>query len=238
MSVATAIKPKERPILFSDPMVRAILEGQKTVTRRVPSTEACVNYDEHHPYAIRDRKALWHTYATLDEFVERRSPYGKPGDVLWVREAWQYTDVGGVGGDLTDLPFPEYQYRATYTSPVYCSPITKWKPSIFMPRTACRLKLRVTDVRVERLQEISDEQCIAEGIELIGGQFNDSPVFKDYSRGARNDATQGDGFGYPRNSFESLWDSINQERGYGRDTNPWVWTVEFERISEETPNAA
>lgn len=243
MKTAIVTEPKETQILFKSPMVRAILEDRKTVTRRLPSTEIGINHDEVHPYAIRDKKGRWHTYKTLAEFVERRSPYGKPGDVLWVRETFCYDEPRDLfwykadadsEGNLFALPVKGYSPDGIgcLGEPILFKP-QKWTASILMPRVACRLRLCVTDVQVERLQDISDEQCIAEGIELIGGQIDDSPVFKDYSKGAANDVANGDGYGYPRNSFESLWDSINQGRGYGWDTNPYVWTVEFERIIEE-----
>ena len=196
-------KSKERPILFSGPMVWAIFEGRKTVTRRPPigKTELKI-VDETYSHYIRNRRGTWDSYKTLNELVERHCPYGKPGDVLWVRETWQ--DDGR-----------EFRYRATdfedqagYIRPL----VTKWKPSIFMPYAACRLKLRVTDVRVERLKQIAAAQCIAEGIEIerdINTACGEIEAFE---------------------KFQTLWDSINERRGYAFDLNPYVWVVEFECI--------
>ncbi|ESA38518.1 hypothetical protein N836_31760 [Leptolyngbya sp. Heron Island J] len=232
---ATATKPKERPILFSGPMVRAILEGRKTVTRRVPSTEVCVNHDEHHPYAIRDKKALWHTYKTLDEFVERRSPHGSPGNVLWVRETWRpcwwdedFVDVRleyKADGEKRDVS-PSYEVwnptslenlhiavsNQSWVGDDWKPENVKWRPSIFMPRAACRLKLRITDVRMERLHEITAAQCIAEGIEI--------------ERSINTACGEAEAF----NKFIELWDGINSARGYSFESNPYVWVVEFERL--------
>ena len=91
-----------------------------------------------------------------------------------------------------------------------------------MPRDASRINLEIKGVRVERLQDISDEDAIAEGIEVIGGCLKDSPTFRDY------EDIYSEGYGYPINSFQSLWNSINESRGYGWDVNPWVWVIEFE----------
>ncbi|MEM9008196.1 MAG: hypothetical protein AAGE59_32390 [Cyanobacteria bacterium P01_F01_bin.86] len=259
----TLTKPKERPILFKTPMVQAIFGDLKAVTRRLPTgpTELCVNLDEPYPYAFRDRKGLWHTYKTLTELIERRSPYGKPGDILWLRETWRPRSWGN------EFEWMCVEYRADQgteresfkldVKPEECWPDflrlestwerlsqecidagcprqgdgfilagedgmfpIKWRPSIFMPRAACRLLLRVKDVRVERLQDITEAQAISEGI----NQFSEGYAGLNYDLGKGQLTRE------PIQAFRWLWDKINGPRGYGWDTNPWLWVVEFERV--------
>lgn len=129
----------------------------------------------------------------------------QPGDILWVREtfyhAYATTTVNGLEYVLENT----YYYKADYPSDKLNPP---WKPSIFMPREAARIFLRVTNVRVERLSEITEEDAIAEGIRIgIGGM----PYFSC------------------REAFAALWNSLNAKRGYGWDSNPWVWVISFER---------
>jgi hypothetical protein len=170
----------EKPILFSAPMVRAILEGRKTMTRRVVKPQPESDQDDGHAGLIQD------------------CPYGQPGDRLWVRETFS-TD----GCACYEPCFcPSVWYKADDLSEdKELQP--KWCPSIFMPRWASRIILEVTGVRVERLQEITNAGALAEGIEPSG-------VPRTYV---------GD--------FAALWDSLNAKRGYGWDTNPWVWVIGF-----------
>ena len=193
-------KTKERPILFSGPMVRAILEGRKTQTRRIvkdqPGSEAYIT-----PFEGR-----W-IYGGLivDIPEERRSgliecPYGQPSERLWVREAF-CADFGPM------------IYRASATSDTYGGEAIKYKPSIHMPRRMSRINLEITGVRVELLNEISEEDCYAEGIRKIGaggaGELD----------GARST---------PRQLYSDLWVKINGPGSWA--ANPWVWVVEFKRI--------
>lgn len=209
---------KERPILFNGEMIRAILDGRKTQTRRVV---------KHIP--ALGRADDWCLKAGEGEFARmvgnyrRFCPYGAPGDALWVRETWAEAPNSEDGGDgMTGYPI----HRADY-DPEDVQPL-RWRPSIHMPRWACRLTLRVTGVRVERVQDISEEGATAEGIDM-----------------PRCDCTEwacencmGTGWGArPTEIFAGLWDSINAKRGYGWDANPWVWVVEFERI-ESNQDAA
>lgn len=120
-----------------------------------------------------------------------KCPYGAPGDLLWVRETF---DVRTVAGDTVVF------YRADCGSD---GDGAKWKPSIFMPRALSRISLKITDVRVERLQEMKREEAEAEGI-------GDSPLW--------------------RPAFKQLWDAINAKRGHSWDSNPWVWVIKFEVI--------
>lgn len=221
----TAIK--ERPILFSAPMVRAILEGRKTQTRRVvkpqPELPHRVNLT-HHDGTIA---AAFCDEPILGDgaLLERTwCPYGKPGDRLWVRETFAtWTDENSDGcivyqadgacrealhdcggaGDLVGLGKP--------TTPVL--PVTRWRPSIHMPRHASRILLEVTDVRVERLQAISAKDANAEGM--------------------RPRLTFGEEMKGSVECFRELWDSING--GFGWASNPWVWCISFKRL--EAPHA-
>ncbi|MBP3063673.1 hypothetical protein SAMN05216576_10628 [Ectopseudomonas chengduensis] len=208
---------KERPILFSAPMVRAILEGRKTVTRRVVKPAFPASVFEVQPFA--GDHSTWMPVrpgASNEPWEEqiRVCPYGKPGDRLWVRET--FARVG-----TTD---PGYlTYRATYPR---CLPAglenvpadirdagERWRPSIHMPRAACRILLEVIDVRVERLQDISEEQARAEGVASCADDLDP------------------DGNGYsPYELFSALWVSINGDDSW--HANPWVWVVEFKRVEQ------
>jgi hypothetical protein len=191
-------EPKERPILMSGPMVRAILEGRKTVTRRVMKPQP-TERPMRHRFAI-DMPYQW-------DIGDNRSiycPYGQPGDRLWVRETWH-----------TWGP-PERQflaYRATQPD----ADDFVWRPSIHMPRWASRLTLEIVGVRVERVQDITEEGAIAEGVE------RDYGVWRDYQLKTLN------GVPTARDSFRSLWDSINGA-AYSWDANPWCWVVSFRRV--------
>lgn len=140
-------------------------------------------------------------------------PYGKPDDRLWVRETW------GLQGSRV-------VYRADGGQELRLGDLKRsWKPSIFMPRSVSRITLEITDIRCERLNDISEGDAIAEGIEVIAGKIDDSPTFKNYLEpGADN------GFGYPQNSFNSLWQSINGPESW--EANPFVWVITFRCIDK------
>jgi hypothetical protein len=227
---------KERPILFSAPMVRAILEGRKTVTRRAVKGSGLNFLADFTP-----------EYVALPE--NRFCPYGKPGDRLWVRESWQdvhsaqvndgrYTQQGraGIPGPpgvtyqtiyRADGPYPvvyhshAHPYRMLQPDPAHgmTAPAeggyTGWTPSIHMPRWASRILLEITDVRVERLQDISRADIRAEGLQCPPELASDdaSPNYRDW---------------FPT-AWQELWEAIN---GAGSWTaNPWVWVVEFKRVT-------
>ncbi|WP_448649271.1 hypothetical protein [Pseudomonas corrugata] len=211
---------KERPILFSAPMVRAILEGRKTVTRRAikvqPHIDASGNFcvGRYNYGQDGDGKPV------TKHFVKDCCPYGKPGDRLWVRET--FMDLLGTGVEhrpTIDSPVQRYCYSADVRPGSFADETRKdyglrWKPSIHMPRAASRILLEITDVRVERLQDISDEQAKAEGVQ----------------RGPLREWCGSDEGGawhkYPVPAFRNLW----QSTGGDWDANPCVWVVEFERI--------
>jgi len=175
---------KERPILMATDSVKAILDGTKTMTRRVikPCSTATV--------IGKDSKVEQPDWV----FTLAKCPYGQVGDRLWVRETFcESTAIVG---------------RVLYKAEgVIIAPSWKWKPSIFMTRWASRLTLEITALRVERLQEITPEDCIAEGI---------SP---DYTVRV----------GLPV-LFEKLWNKLNAKRGYGWETNPFVWVLSFKQV--------
>jgi hypothetical protein len=231
---------KERPILFSAPMVRTILDGRKTVTRRTVKGSALKWLEEFAPEFV----AL-----SANELC----PFGQIGERLWVRETW-YCDQFEVQkgpylqpADMHDLDQSredgELVYAADGLAP-YEQEQPTWKPSIHMPRWACRILLEITDVRVERLQDISDDQAQAEGCFFTDygrkcghsgkgwTEVGDCPAPKEHH-------PQRDGWmwdkttsheqclGAPRWAFASLWNST----GGDWDANPWVWVVEFKRVT-------
>lgn len=182
---------KERPILFSGPMVRALLAGTKTQTRRIVKR-----------YEVRAGmpQPEW-------DSLLRLCPYGQPGDRLWVREAWAEVRPRGIPWPATMTVYREADNRTDYGGP--------WKPSIHMPRRASRLTLEITGVRVERLQDISEADALAEGIvQLKDGGFG-LPAGEHYHCAD------------PRQSYLSLWEAINGPGSVG--ANPWVWVVEFKK---------
>ncbi|AOJ74366.1 MULTISPECIES: hypothetical protein [Burkholderia cepacia complex] len=231
----------ERPILFSGPMVRAILEGRKTQTRRIiklphnnplgawePTTAGggSVKYAGGTP--APELAAIWHT-RTGDCYV---CPHGDVGDRLWVRETHEVRRIGtetfegarptrryaGIayqaddGRAEVDIDLDTFQALDAKGS-------RGWTPSIHMPRWASRITLEIRGVRAERLQSISEADAIAEGIDRTAAGF-----WSTYDQSDTN------GTYSPRLSYQCLWDGINAARGHGWDANPWVWVVEFRKV--------
>ena len=217
----------EHPILFTGDMVRAILDDRKTQTRRIikkiPSfydlAAKLKSYGEE-DYAFLDMADPIGTYPTL-----ATCPYGKVGDTLWVREAWWdlgfYSKGKWFGRTQADIVGPEYVADGEPEGPMAQakrpSLVCKWRkrPSIHMPKWACRIFLEITNIRVERVQEITPEDCVSEGIDLIQGKrgLAANTAYRDYSG-------QGKYCG-AMDSFRTLWDSINAKRAPWKD-NPWV----------------
>lgn len=211
---------KERPILFSGEMVRAILNNLKRNTRRIvmprskpnlaplsmepwySDDEQLFHYDKQFElidgrvHYRKDGQPVWigkhPDYPTGEKFFT--CPYGKVGDHLWVRETFVVAGTGAcfyrADGEI------EERYWA-------------WQPSIYMPREYSRISLEITNVRVERLQDISDADAQAEGVDR-----GTEPIVS------------------ARYAFGQLWNSINAKRGYDWDSNPWVWVVEFRRVEQ------
>ena len=220
---------KEHPILFSAPMVRAIIEGRKTQTRRVVTVpwfkgKRVVPYS---PYCeVFDGKLFYDT--EYDGFVEAEKfcPYGQPGDRLWVREKFQ--PLFASADETEDRDYKTGKgYKISYPATdgiqefhdIERGLSHRCWPSIHMPRWASRITLEITDVQVEREQDISEGDAEAEGA---------TTMMVD-SGGVRSD---GLGIDVPCyvDGFASLWDSINSARGLGWDTNPWVWVISFKRV--------
>jgi len=184
---------KERPIIFSSEMVRAIiLDGRKTQTRRVvrlPSWFQAITYVDDAQYK---------------DCIERRvkCPYGGIGERLWCKETFIKCEEPDDDGNYI------IYYRADYPNDKTFGPC---KPSIYMPRWASRITLEITGVRVERIQDITEEDAKAEGCEIGHGLTDDSPFFA-------------------REAFQKLWDSINAKRGYGWNENPWVFVISFKKV--------
>lgn len=212
----------ERPILFSGQMVRAILDGRKTQTRRVVTDKHLKRLGLHR---IGD---IVHTYeggqwnGEFEGDSVPWSPYGIAGDGLWVRETW--ADLRGMGFD-DDFAYREKSlndYGDGYglvesgdSERCRLDYGVKWKPSIHMPKIACRLFLRITDIRVERLQDITEEDALAEGVERTFEADG-----SDY----------GAGLTHAVDNFAKLWRSINGSDSW--DQNPWVWVVTFHRLEK------
>jgi len=213
---------KERPILFSAPMVRAILEGRKTVTRRVCKPQPSAN--AHTTCAYGTPMGAW--WETGKDII--RCPYGKPGDRLWVRET--FIDLRGTGVEHRpdpDGPIQRYAYAADCRPGSHSDEARKdfglkYKPSIHMPRAACRILLEITDVRVERLQDISEDQAQAEGVRLMR-DGSDTWVSRE---GPGNLVTP---WPTAKEAFSDLWNSINGPHAWA--ANPWVWAVSFKRVT-------
>ena len=210
---------KHRPILFSGPMVRAILDGRKTQTRRIvkdrfwdiqSGPENCMNGFRR----IDGDCAVWEIQDTVDSTHERRipCPYGVPGDTLWVREPWFCEGREQPGQGL------HYRANACEADEAWFKEEGwKWKPSIHMPRWASRITLEVTDVWIERVQEISEEDAKAEGV---------VPPGCDHPDCVGNTATTC-AMRRCRPQFAALWQELNAKRGFGWEANPWVWELTF-----------
>ncbi len=202
---------KEHPILFSGPMVKAILEGRKTQTRRVLKrqpqcdhlsyTEADWKHDptKYEADGDRWRCSLCGDGVWMGNWKGVKCPYGQVGDRLWVRE----THCKVCHECLPSPPFcvaSKICYRADFTeSP--CPDYATWTPSIHMKREYSRITLEITGVKVERIQDISNADIKAEGCEVMGS--------------------------WPTDNFPMLWNTINFKRGYGWGVNPWCWCLTF-----------
>jgi hypothetical protein len=215
----------EHPILFSGPMVRAILDGSKTQTRRVitPQPPALQKLPAGHYFDAYNGGPNWNFWTSdhkmdngiagpKDNSCQWTCPFGKKGDILWVRETFSVLDAD---------EGPAVCYRATDHRD--CGP---WQPSIFMPRDFCRITLEITDIRAMRLAPISEEDFIAEGGRMehpADPAVAKVAAYKGFSIGRGVWKTE-------NFAFKDLWDTLNAKRGWGWETNPWVWTITFKRI--------
>lgn len=199
---------KERPILFSAPMVRALLDGSKTQARRLvkPAPEM-VAEKRIEPWSGNPADLLSLLLAS-----KRGCPYGQQGDRLWVREA--YADIGC-----------RLTYRADEDDGARFL-VRKWTPSIHMFRADSRILLEIVSVRVERLNDISEADAVAEGIECVANNFGNGPAYRDYRM--KNPEDTSEWLSNPVTSYKTLWESINGAGSWA--ANPWCWVVEFKRV--------
>jgi hypothetical protein len=209
---------KERPILFSAPMVRAILEGRKTQTRRAVKFEWSGSAD-----ALLQQSRIDPAYACR---------HGSAGDLLWVRETWRPSISHSCGMDSCDcadvwVEYPaggEGRYFSDHDIPedwTFPRNVKRGKnvPSIFMPRWASRILLEIASVRVERLQDINNQDAMAEGMQR---------TTDGHACHVENEAHRAT---YAIDSFASLWESINGPDSW--EANPWVWVIEFKVVKHE-----
>ena len=198
------------PILFNTDMVRAILDGRKSCTRRIVKPQQLIGMlpDKCKNGApeefLKEKKLMFKPYCDMTDIelinTAYKAPY-QPGDILYVRETWKKAPNG------------YYYYEDWQRNDI--ADVTKWKPSIHMPKEAARIWLKVTDVRVERLQEITSEQICREGVEV------------EYPHVLNGEEK--------RYAFSTLWNSTIKKPDldrYGWDANPWVWVIEFERCEK------
>lgn len=194
-----------KPILFNTEMVRAILDGRKTCTRRICKDANECTVPDMEFYNADKRTYAVHNFADKEQMeqlstAERTCPICT-GDILYVRETWK------------EAPKGYYYYEDWQKDDI--ADVTKWKPSIHMPKEAARIWLKVTDVRVERLQDITSEQISREGVEV------------EYPHVLNGEEK--------RYAFSTLWNSTIKKSDldrYGWNANPWVWVIEFERCEK------
>ena len=195
-----------KPIIFSTEMVKAILSGRKTQTRRVIRPQP-VSLDSLYPndsshvefWEIVDSPSLW-------------CPYGRPGDILWVRESF-CIGLPNTWQTLNKKLNPDDPDEAAYFKAGWDRSHPYWRPSIHMPRWASRIKLKILRIILEKLQDISREDCYKEGIENQILTPAHSPIEKKI--------------------YSEIWDSINKKRGFGWDKNSWVWVITFQLWEEK-----
>lgn len=232
---------KERGMIFNSEMVRALLDGRKTQTRREVNLNldiACLatTYDwatslaANHYQALTEeqiqqkaeslRGVIHPVILGNGQMVSIICPYGKPGDRIWVRETFCPVDDIQYGGerwvDYRATPKFEASHPAGWDSAPNDAEALKWRPSIHMPRWASRILLEITGVRVERLNAISQEDAQAEGMELTGWR----PTYSDPDSGGEVMT--------PYDNFAELWSSIYGDGSW--QANPWVWVIEFKRV--------
>jgi len=221
---------KIRPILFSTPMVEAILNGRKTQTRRIIKPHP----EWKEPFWLYGG-TIWHINNIPNTSGQgfQQNMKIKQGDILWVRETWSPTGSEEYLHKETHLPF---FYKAGIKDLNKIKDVMKefgykWKPSIYMPKAACRIFLEVTNVRVERLHDISEDAAIAEGVIYDEGfkSYNCYLCDKKGHKAGENLCEDGF-FDNAFESFRSLWQSINGKESW--EVNPFVFVYEFKRVEK------
>lgn len=242
-----------KPILFNTEMVRAILDGRKTCTRRICKDANEYTVPDMDFYNADRRTYAVHNFADKEHMeqlstAERTCPIC-PGDILYVRETWQcwrahrYEATADIrfraGGDDVRLQFANGNTdsinRLDYDTFVHkwFSHNGEWKPSLFMPKEAARIWLKVTDVRVERLHEITEDGALREGAQGIRCDHAGLGVY------GCTDCMNTGWIEPPQVEFMQIWDSTIKKSNlnrYGWDANPWVWVIEFERCEKPEIN--
>lgn len=227
---------KERPILFSSEMVKAILNDTKTITRRAVKKDIVNQFD----IDVDETIAAFVEQDTGDSYNPINiCPYGNVGDRLWVRETWAVEESLDAKPPRGFSAWPVW-FKANNA---YCCNANgfpnhgfhnpnatkgKWRPSIFMPRWASRITLEITDIKVEQLQDITEEDAIAEGIHLCAG-IDEEGYAHGYHWGPVSDTELL--FNSATSAYRKLWDSINGRKpSKAWDDNPWVWVIEFKEV--------
>ncbi|EMD6397422.1 TPA: hypothetical protein ACXHUQ_004918 [Klebsiella pneumoniae] len=210
---------KERGMIFNAEMVRALLDGRKTQTRRIIK-DCTVGRDPISKFIKIGKKFIGCYPEDVPELIRECCPYGVPGDRIWVRETWARYNIDQNTHDIA--------YRAT--TPADWPEEGRWRPSIHMPRWASRIVLEITDVRVERLNAISPEDAESEGLERTNFTgFGDEPGLPSYPEpDVYFDPLKKQWKEYPPEAFAGLWKSIYGEGSW--KANPWVWVISFKRV--------
>lgn len=225
---------KERGMIFNGEMVRAILDGRKTQTRRIIK-DCTVGRDQISKFIQIEKKFIGCYPEDVPELIRECCPYGVQGDRIWVREAFR---VHSRATDVATLVYKASE-RNSWTEQTHRVPVAvcnkpatpeKWTPSLHMPRWASRILLEITDVRVERLNAISPEDAESEGLERTNFTgFGDEPGLPSYPEpDVYFDPLKKQWKEYPPEAFAGLWESIYGEGSW--QANPWVWVIEFKRV--------
>ncbi|CAM6940226.1 hypothetical protein AM423_003045 [Klebsiella pneumoniae] len=188
-------------MIFNAEMVRALLDGRKTQTRRIIK-DCTVGRDPISKFIKIGKKFIGCYPEDVPELIRECCPYGVPGDRIWVRETWAEAGASAPDLKLYRANYPEH-VPSIYENVPPAEEI-RWTPSIHMPRTASRILLEITDVRVERLRSMSQDDARAEGVIAASGPMEAGLAFRE------------------------LWDSIYGEESW--KANPWVWVIEFKRV--------
>lgn len=225
-----------KPILFNTDMVEAILKDKKNVTRRVVKLDlglADMDKNDGSYLKLPDEYGDFHNAKDLCKY--------QPGDILYVRETWQITSMNNIDKRIkflfrakpNEILNDTYVGKETYDNLIKFSVKNGWQPSLFMPKEAARIFLKVTNVDIQRIQNITDDEIKAEGVREF---TKDGDIFKynhkdefDWQNAPRT----------PREAFRELWDSTVKKKDlpiYGWEANPWVWIIEFKRINHKLFN--